>query len=97
MAVLSQALDGSDLFAGDTFDARNARPHGRPVDEQGAGSALSFAATVLAASEVEIVAQDPKELTVRMDFEPVMFAVDNEFHTLILRSWRNGREKIGRE
>src|SRR5260370_10416438 len=84
-AVLFQAFYSGDLFSGHRDSARNARPHGRSIDEDRARSALALAAAILAAGEFQFVAQDPEEHTVRVDFEAVPLLIYDEFHASILR------------
>jgi hypothetical protein len=53
-----QAFDGDDALARHRAHFGDATLGGRAIDEHGAGGALSFAAAVLGAGEVEIVAED---------------------------------------
>src|ERR1700686_4881924 len=57
-AVLRQPFDGGDLFSFDLGDGRDAGAHGRAIDEYGACAAMAFATAVLAAGEIELVAED---------------------------------------
>ena len=56
-----EAFDRSDLVIPDEADLRAARTLGDSIDEDGAGAALAFAAAVLGAGEVELVAQDGEQ------------------------------------
>ena len=85
VAVRGQALDGGDGFAGHGGCARDAGTDWRAIDQHRASAALAFAASVFAAGESEIVAQDPQQPSLGMNFEPEMLLIDDEFHTLSLR------------
>ena len=49
VSVTFQAFDGGNLLAGGTPDLRDAGTHRLAVEQDRAGAALSFAATILAA------------------------------------------------
>ena len=69
LAVAREALDGRDLLAGEVADFPLARARRLAIDQDGAGAALAFAAAVLAAGQIEIVAQhaEQRALGVRLD------------------------------
>src|SRR6266571_7523600 len=77
-----QAFDGRDLPARGGADRGDARARRCAVDEHGAGAALALAAAVLASREVEIVAQNTEQasLRVRIGLDP--FPVDSKFSNL---------------
>src|SRR5215472_11981413 len=83
--VLRQAFNRRNGFSGHVDGASNTRADGRSIDQHGAGAALSFAASVFAAGEPQIVAQNPQQRAGGMNLEAVMFLIDDEFHALILR------------
>src|ERR1035438_5010911 len=85
MAILRQTFDGGDRFAGHAGCEGNAGTRGRSIDEDGAGAALALAAAVFAARQSEVVTEHPEEHAVWVDFQAVMFLVDDEFHNLSLR------------
>src|ERR1043165_1528387 len=57
ISVAFEAFDGSDLLAGGASYLRDARAHWLSIEQDCAGAALSLAATVLTAGEMEIVPQ----------------------------------------
>jgi hypothetical protein len=59
-AILFEPLDRSDSFAGNVGGASLARSYRLAVDQNGAGSALALAASILGSRELEIVAQNTK-------------------------------------
>src|SRR6266404_3246831 len=77
-----QAFDGRDLPASGGAERGDARPRRCAVDEHGAGAALALAAAVLASGEIEIVAQNAEQasLRVRVGLDP--FPVDSKFSNL---------------
>ena len=79
-AVLRQTFDGGYLFSFDLGDARYAGAHGRAIDEDGASAAMAFATAVFGAGEPEFVAEDPEQEAVRVELDPVMLLIDDEFH-----------------
>jgi len=84
-AVLRQTLNGRDFFAGHHRHARHAGSDGRAFDQDGARAALSLAAPVFGAGELEFVAENPEQQARRVDHQPVVLLVDHEFHAPILR------------
>jgi len=58
LAVLFEALDGKDGFAGSVSNGELAGTAGSAVDEDGARAALAFAAAVLGAGEAKLFAED---------------------------------------
>src|SRR5205814_1109975 len=60
-AVLLQALDSEDVFAEGVAERGNAGAHGLVVKEDGARAALALGAAVLAAGQVQVLAQDDEE------------------------------------
>jgi hypothetical protein len=59
--ALSKAFNCGDLLLGDIAYTSDARSTGLAVDQDSAGSALAFAAAVLAPGQVEMVAQDEQQ------------------------------------
>jgi len=51
-----QTLDGCDSGLSNSADLGYAGPRGSPINQDGAGAALAFAAAVLGPSEVKVVA-----------------------------------------
>src|ERR1035438_9728220 len=84
MAILRQTFDGGDRFACHAVCQGDAGTRGRSIDEDGAGAALALGTAVFAASQSEVVTEHPEEHAVRVDFQAVMFLVDDEFHSLSL-------------
>ena len=100
MAILRQTFDGGDRFAGHAVCQGDAGTRGRSIDEDGAGAAVALAAAVFATRQSEVVTEHPEEHAVGMDFEAVMFLVDDEFHSLILRPlsiWVGAVRRISRK
>ena len=73
-----EALDRRHLATGDRRDRRRARAQGLSVDMDGAGAALRDAASVLRAGEAELLADDPKQWSIRIAVELATRAVDVE-------------------
>src|ERR1039458_3531176 len=84
MAILRQTFDGGDRFACHAGCEGDAGTRGRSIDEDGAGAALALATAVFAARQSEVVAEHPEEHAVGMNFQAVVFLVNDEFHDLIL-------------
>ena len=57
LAVLFETFNGEDGFSGGVSDGELAGAAGRAVEQDGAGAALSFAATVFCSSEAKLFAQ----------------------------------------
>src|SRR5581483_9566029 len=74
-----QVFDGAHLFAFDRADARRAGADRLAVEQDGAGAAAAFAAAVLTAGEVQIVAQDAQQAPVGVGFDGPFAAVDVQF------------------
>ena len=64
-AVFFEAFNSSNGFCHGRADGNLARAARCPTDQNGAGTALSFAATVLAACQAKFIAQDVQERRVR--------------------------------
>src|SRR5207247_990578 len=77
-AVLGQAFDRGDAFAGDGGHGQHAGAGGDAVQMDGAGAALGDAAAKLGAGEAEGVTQHPEERRVGGDVDRFAFAVDGE-------------------
>src|SRR5882724_7917125 len=65
-SVVLQALDGCDLPARGSANRGDARPRRGAVDEYSASAALALAATVFASREIEIVAQNAEQASLRV-------------------------------
>jgi hypothetical protein len=59
--ALSEAFNGRDLLLGNVADTSDAGSTGLAIDQNGAGSALAFTATVLASCQVKMVAQHEEQ------------------------------------
>jgi hypothetical protein len=59
--VLLDTFDCRYLLADRITDFHTARPDGAAVDQNGAGAALPFAASVLGPGHIEVVAQDREQ------------------------------------
>ena len=72
LAGRRQPFDGDDALAGHRAHLGDARFGRLPLHQHRAGGALALAAAVLGAGQVEIVAQDAEQRTVRIgiDFAP---------------------------
>ena len=61
LLALGQSLDGGDLLAGGGPNGKHAGAPRFAVNQDGAGAALAFAATVLAPGQIEEFAEDGEE------------------------------------
>src|SRR6266404_9671133 len=61
LTILFETFDGHDLFAGHAANLSDAGTRRLSVDKHGARAALTLAASVLAARQVEIVAQHAEQ------------------------------------
>src|SRR5262249_32049708 len=77
-----EALDGRDLFSGGGAQRRDAASDGRAIEQHGAGAALAFAAAVLGAGEIKLIAQNKQEASVGGGFDGEARPVDLELNVL---------------
>src|SRR5581483_9056462 len=91
MPVLFNALDGCDLLALRLAEGRDARADGSAVEQNGAGATLTFAAAVLGPGQVQFIAKHVQDWTIGIALAAVLRAVDDQFHTSIVRSYGRGR------
>jgi len=75
LAVLLDALDGDDFLAADIAGVRDARFRCHAVDQDSARAALTFAAAVLAARQVELVAQHVQKAPLAVHIQPEVLPV----------------------
>ena len=61
LPIFFQTFDRGDLLAGGATNLSNARTGRLSVEQDRAGAALPFAASVLAAGKAKIVSQDAEE------------------------------------
>ncbi len=64
-----ETFDSGDLVVSDQADLRAARTLGDSIDKHGASAALAFAAAVLGAGEVELVAEDGEQGPLRCSID----------------------------
>src|SRR6202142_2716057 len=69
---------------------------GRAVDEHGAGAALSLAAAVLGAGELEVIAEDAEQRRFGLGVDRVADSVDNDFsrHVPLACHYRAGAWRV---
>jgi hypothetical protein len=79
-AVGLQAFDSSDGFTNGSANRSDAGTDRPPVDEHGAGTALTFTATLLRAGYVEAVAKHEQEAAFRIGIDPMLLPVHVKFH-----------------
>src|SRR5262249_51384211 len=79
LPALGEPLDGEDLFAGDGFDASEARADRLAVDQHRAGAAPAFAAAVFAAGQAKVVAEDAQEALTGLGPDRVPRTIDVKF------------------
>ena len=79
-------------------DSGDAGPHGLAVDQHGAGAAAALAAAVLAAGQVQVVAQDAEQASFRVRFEALFEPVDMQFgsHQVLPLSITHGVRVLNR-
>lgn len=78
LAVLLEAFNGEDGFAGSVSDGKLAGTARSAVDKNGAGAALAFAAAVFRAGKAEFLAEDVEESGIAGGGDRVALAVDVE-------------------
>jgi hypothetical protein len=102
-AVRREAFDGDDALAGDGADLGEAGAGGDAIDENRACGALAFAAPVLGAGEVEVVAEDAEERPVGVGVDaplgPVYIELGDSGHTALIftlyRAWLPDFSTVG--
>src|SRR6266576_6170910 len=76
--VDDQAFDGGDFGAFGLQDGDEAGVDQVAVDEDGAGSALAFAASLFGSGEVQVFAEDVEQALHRWSFDGFFAAIDGE-------------------
>src|SRR5258706_3530247 len=79
-AALFESFNGGDAPPGSRGGSGLAGARRQPVDHDGARAALSFAAAVLCAGQVEFVAEDGEERAVRLGINRLPRAVHHDFN-----------------
>ena len=87
LAVVFKAFDGFDFAAADSADGGDAGAGGNAIKQDGAGATLGLAATVFAAGEIQIVAQNAEETAFAIGIERDVLPVDMKFSDLGHRFW----------
>jgi hypothetical protein len=64
-----ESFDGGNFLSQRGANRSDARASGAVIDQHGAGSALTFAATVLASRKVQVIAQQAEKRTVEIGFD----------------------------
>jgi hypothetical protein len=86
--VRGKALDGRDALAGDGADLGQAGARGDTLDEDSTGGTLAFAAAVLGAGEVEVIAKDAEErpigVGINAPFRPVYSELGDPGHSFLI-------------
>jgi hypothetical protein len=80
--VLLDAFDCRYLLADRIADLHTARPYGASVDQNRACAALPFAASVLGAGHIEVVAQYHEQTAVGFCLNAMFFSVDLKLQSL---------------
>lgn len=78
-SILSDSLDGGNLFANGSRDGGAAGSDGRSIEVNGAGAALGDAAAEFGSIQSEVIADNPKQGGIFRCLDCVGFAVDGEF------------------
>lgn len=81
---MRDAFDCGDFLARDSTNSHLTRAYRRAVEKDCASSALSLAATVFRAGQVEIVAKHKQEQPILVGVNGQTMPVDSNFHVLIL-------------
>jgi hypothetical protein len=76
LAVLLESFDGGDGFSGGVADRELAGAARRAIEQNGAGAALAFAATVFCSGEAKLFAQSKQQSCVGAGNENPAFSVD---------------------
>jgi hypothetical protein len=79
VAIFLEPFDRGDLFCGDGADEGDAGTARTAFDENGAGAALAFAAAVLAAGQVELIAKNGKKAGLIVGVYRIFCSIDVEF------------------
>lgn len=98
LSILLKAFDGCDLLANGICNQRLTGVDGLPVQQHRACAALSFAAAVLGAGEVETIAQDGEKGLVggRADFHRCAVYVQNKITHIELQAGAHNPTKAQR-
>src|SRR5712675_778188 len=78
--VDDEAFDGGDFGAFDLQDGDEAGVDQVAVDQDGAGSALAFAAALFGSGKVQVFAEDVEEALHRWGFDGFCLAIDSELN-----------------
>jgi hypothetical protein len=78
-SIVLKSFDGRNRFFTDHADIRDARMSRISVNQHRARAALTFAAAILAAGQIELIAQNAQQGSVRRGVNLVGFAVDLKF------------------
>jgi len=89
--ALGEAFDGSDLLLSYIAHTGNAGASGLAIDQNSTCSALAFAAAILAARKVEVIAQHRQQAGIRIRVDAIRMSVDVEL--LSCRHPRNLSER----
>src|SRR5579872_856590 len=74
----AQPFDGDDFFPGGRGNRQQAGTLGRSVNQYGTSTALPFAATVLGASQAQVVAQNIQQRLPRLNFCVLLRAINEK-------------------
>jgi hypothetical protein len=78
MLAAAETFDGGHRFIGDAPHRSDARTMGLAVDQDSAGTALTFAAAILTAGEVELFAEYGEECGILLDFDTECLTVEEQ-------------------
>src|SRR5262245_66357445 len=93
-AVLLEAFNRGDLFPGCCCNFSDAGTCCLAVDEHGACAALTFAAAVFAAGQVEIVTQDAQQASITVGVDPHPRSIDLKFSDSLHRTPSRRRSQV---
>jgi hypothetical protein len=88
VARLLEAFDGGDGFSRRCGNRSNAGAPSGTVEENGAGTTLTFAAAVFGAGEANAVANDGQERSIGVEYNGITVTIDVEIET-----WRHRIKK----
>src|SRR5438067_4366233 len=82
LAVLLEALDGSDLMSVGLHGEEGARLHRLPLEQHGAGAAVGGVAADMRSGHAQVLAQEVDEEQARLDLRLLGVAVDGDLDAM---------------
>src|SRR5579863_6205760 len=98
-SVIFQAFNRRDALPGGLGNRRNARSHSFAIQQNSAGAALPFSTTVLRARQIQVVAQNAEQASLRAGVQaacgPIYIQFSHARHnTIMCKLSRDGTERF---